>query len=115
VAYFLLTGKPVFEAKSVMEILQMHMKAEPSLPSKHAPSSLPAELESLVLSALAKSPGQRPASTREMLQLLDDWSIQYPWSQSAARGTESSNFSRTVVERDLAIDETTFITDTDVR
>ncbi len=115
VGYFLLTGKPVFEAKSVMEILQMHMKAEPIPPSKRVPSSIPAELETLILSALAKNPSQRPASTREMLDLLDTWSIRYPWSQSAARSSESAVVASVTATREPAIDETTFLTDTDIR
>jgi eukaryotic-like serine/threonine-protein kinase len=60
-AYFLLTGKPVFEGP-VAEIFAKHLKDRPVPPSVRAGKAIPASLEALVLSALAKTPDERPES-----------------------------------------------------
>jgi hypothetical protein len=117
VAYFLLTGRPLFEGRSVMDILQMHLKTEPTLPSSVAPRPVPAELDRWVLAALAKDPAQRPPSARVMLDQLDEWSQRFPWSQADARGTAPT--AQTMMSptprpsAEPAADETTFLQNTE--
>jgi eukaryotic-like serine/threonine-protein kinase len=62
VAYFLLTGRPVFEAATVVELCSKHLLAQPTPPSQHLPRPLSADLESLVLACLAKDRDARPLS-----------------------------------------------------
>lgn len=62
VAYFLLTGKAVFEAATVFEMCSKHMWEQPIPPSKKLDGRLPADLETLVLACLAKDREARPSS-----------------------------------------------------
>jgi serine/threonine-protein kinase len=62
VAYFLLTGKTVFEAATVVEMCSKHMLEEPVSPSKRLGKPLSADLEALVFACLAKDRSVRPAS-----------------------------------------------------
>ena len=60
-AYFLLTGKPVFEG-SLGEVLAQLLKDPPPAPSARLGRNLPARIDALVLAALAKNPDERPES-----------------------------------------------------
>lgn len=62
VAYFLLTGQHVFDASSVLEICSKHMLEVPVPPSQRLGKALPADLEAIVLSCLAKDRNARPES-----------------------------------------------------
>jgi eukaryotic-like serine/threonine-protein kinase len=70
VAYFLLAGRNVFEAETVVGTLGMHVVAEPMKPSAHLANSLPADLEQIVLGCLAKERSERPASAAALLAAL---------------------------------------------
>jgi serine/threonine-protein kinase len=79
VAYLLLTGTPVFKARTVLEVFAHHLHTPPEPPSRRLGRPVPPELERIVLQCLAKSPGDRPQSARALgreLKLLssDDWS-----------------------------------------
>ncbi len=62
VAYFLLTGRQVFEAATVLEVCSKHMLETPVPPSQRLGRALPADLEAIVLGCLAKDRDARPAS-----------------------------------------------------
>ncbi|MGE0399641.1 MAG: serine/threonine-protein kinase [Kofleriaceae bacterium] len=66
VAYFLLTGRHVFEASTVIEICSKHMLEAPEAPSSRLGKPLPSDLEALVLSCLAKDRHDRPATAAEL-------------------------------------------------
>lgn len=68
VAYFLVTGKTVFEGDSAVEVCGQHLHVAPVPPSQRAGVAVPAELEELILRCLAKKPEDRPTSAR----LLDE-------------------------------------------
>ena len=63
VAYFLLTGTPVFQARTVLEVFAHHLSTPPETPSVRLGRPIDPDLERLVLQCLAKSPG-RPAARR---------------------------------------------------
>lgn len=70
VAYFLLTGAPVFDGESIVEVCSHHLHSEPrrlSLVSGHGVSR---QLESVVLECLAKDPARRPVSAAELAERL---------------------------------------------
>jgi eukaryotic-like serine/threonine-protein kinase len=67
VAYFLLTGVPVFEGRTLVEICGNHLYSVPVAPSQRCERAIPSELEALVLELLAKDPAHRPQSARELL------------------------------------------------
>ena len=70
VAYYLLSGRNVFEAPSVIETLGQHMLKEPTAPSAHLTAPLAGDLEALVLSCLSKDPAKRPQSTADLRAAL---------------------------------------------
>jgi serine/threonine-protein kinase len=59
VAYFLLCGRDVFEAETVVEICSEHLTAIPERPSRKLGAPLPADIEDVVLRCLEKDPAQR--------------------------------------------------------
>jgi serine/threonine-protein kinase len=70
VAYFLLTGAPVFEAKTILEVCARHLHGEVVPPSKRIARPIVPELEALVLACLEKQPDRRPASAGALLDAL---------------------------------------------
>jgi serine/threonine-protein kinase len=62
VAYFLLTGRHVFQGATVLEVCSKHMVEAPVPPSQRLGKPLPTDLEAIVLGCLEKDPDARPAS-----------------------------------------------------
>jgi len=81
-AYFLLTGRPVFQALTGLDLQNQVLHAEPERPSKWVPHPIPAGLEKLILTCLSKDPADRPGSTAALLEALEalpgasDWTLQ---------------------------------------
>jgi serine/threonine-protein kinase len=84
VAYYLLTGKVVFEAETSLQMVAKHLQATPVPPSRRADVDVPPALERLVLACLAKAPADRPGSARELDRLLAEVAIG-PWGEEEAR------------------------------
>jgi hypothetical protein len=82
VGYFLLTGAPVFDAASVVELCQKHVETSPIPPSERARAPIPAPLENALLACLEKSRAKRPQTARDLAQLItrcpeaSDWSVE---------------------------------------
>jgi serine/threonine protein kinase/tetratricopeptide (TPR) repeat protein len=68
--YELLTLKPTFDGADRQELLRQIAFEEPCPPRRRSPA-IPAELETIILKALAKSPGERYGTAQE---LADDLS-----------------------------------------
>jgi serine/threonine-protein kinase len=85
VAYWLLTGKLVFEADTLMGVLMHHVHTQPIAPSARSELPIPAALDSLVLSCLAKDPADRPQSARELTVRLSEVESVGEWCQERAR------------------------------
>ena len=71
VAYWLLTGEHVFTGRSAHEVLNHHINTPPVPPSKRAGVNVPEQLETLVLSCLAKKPDERPSAELLAAQLAE--------------------------------------------
>ena len=84
VAYFLLTGRQVFEAATAFQMIAKHLHEAPIPPSFHAPAPIAPALERLVLACLAKAPEDRPAAAAELGRQLQALAIE-PWTQEQAR------------------------------
>lgn len=69
VAYWLLTGHPVFERDTAVATMMAHIHEEPTSPATHV-DAIPAELETLVMACLRKDPDARPASADELAHTL---------------------------------------------
>ena len=85
VAYFMLTGTPVFDGKTVVEVCVKHLSIPPEpLSVRHAAHDAPGELEALLVRCLAKDPALRPASAEEFAASLRALPLE-EWSPEAAR------------------------------
>jgi hypothetical protein len=84
VAYWLATGRPVFEGSHFYEIISKHLHESPDPPSLHAPHGMPAELDRLILRCLEKSPDQRPTDTRELARQLEAVPLASRWDDRQA-------------------------------
>ena len=62
VGYFLLTGKPVFEGETIIELCMKHVKAAPTPPSQRIGREIHPVLEGVILQCLAKASAERPTS-----------------------------------------------------
>jgi serine/threonine-protein kinase len=71
VAYFMLTGRHVFEADTPMKMFVQHLQTPPVPPSELTDRPIPRELDELVLACLAKDRHRRPQNAHEVLRLLD--------------------------------------------
>ncbi len=85
VAYWMLTGRHVFEAESVVQMIARHMQAIPEPPSRFSPEPLPSGLEQVVLACLAKRPADRPKSAWELADRLAECETVTPWTREDAR------------------------------
>ena len=79
VAYYLLTGRQVFEGDTVMQVFAQHLRSAPTPPSQRGPAAVPLDLEQLVLDCLAKEPGDRPQSAAELDRRLALADVE-PWT-----------------------------------
>jgi len=70
VAYYLLTGKLVFEGASAMQVAIAHAMEAPIPPSQRVGFPIPKELERIVMACLEKDPERRPGSAVELLAML---------------------------------------------
>jgi hypothetical protein len=85
VAYWLLTGQCVFTADSPMGVILHHVRTAPTPVSARAGQPIPAELDRLILSCLAKDPGDRPQSARDLSLSLTQLAGAECWSDGRAR------------------------------
>jgi serine/threonine-protein kinase len=101
VAYFLVTGKPVFDGKTQLDILMKHASDAPVPPSRATVTPVPAELEAVILRCLAKHPADRfptAAALAEALSALafTDWNeeLARAWWRDHANSDDASEASR---------------------
>jgi hypothetical protein len=85
VAYFLLTGRHVFEGKTIIEICGHHLHTPPTPPSERLERPLPAALEAWVLACLEKDPARRPPSASEAAARLERGGLDGEWTPEQAR------------------------------
>lgn len=125
VGYFLLTGRPVFEAAGLVELCQQHVEAVPIPVSQRLGRPVSEELEHALLACLEKSRTKRPATARDVAQLLarcptaGSWTMDDAdawWSRhergvvatptpSATKPATNAVFDRTIITDNPPIDE----------
>jgi len=97
VAYFLLTGRPPFIGKSVLQVLAQHVHDAPKPPSTLVRGGVPPKLEALILRALSKNNADRPKSAEVFLRELracDDAGVWTAEDASAWWETHREELSR---------------------
>ncbi len=93
VGYYLLTGRPPFEGDRPIQVILAHAREEVTPPSRLRPE-IPADLEQVILRALAKRPQDRYPDVVALSEALGQceaagrWSREEAahWWQSVARG-----------------------------
>jgi serine/threonine-protein kinase len=83
VAYYLLTGRLVFEATSGLQMIAKHIQEAPVPPSQRTELEVSPELDRVVLACLAKRPEDRPASAVELDRTLAEIEVG-PWGEEEA-------------------------------
>ena len=96
VAYYLLTGQLVFEASNPLQMIARHLSATPVPPSQRANIHLPAGMDELILSCLAKEPEDRP-SAAELSRSLAALDVE-PWQEVEAKDWWEARGSSVVTE-----------------
>jgi serine/threonine-protein kinase len=84
VAYWLLTGKLVFEGANAMEVMFHHARTPPSRPSTRVELPIPAPFEDLIMECLEKDPARRPASAAVVSARLHAFPLASPWTVERA-------------------------------
>ena len=85
VAFFLLTGKRVFEDGTQMQVLVDHVHAQPVAPSSRLGRPLPKEVDAFVIDCLRKNPDDRPNDASELLARIASYHLAGQWSGAHAK------------------------------
>jgi serine/threonine-protein kinase len=79
-----LTGKLIFEGRSVVEVMFHHAHTPAPRPSTRSEIQMPASLEDLLMECLEKDPARRPTSAAAVSSRLDAVSLASPWTVERA-------------------------------
>ena len=85
VAYWLLTGRTVFDGENPVQMMYQHGYEDPVPPSQRAGASVPADLERVILDLLAKEPERRPQTAEEVAQRMASCVDSAEWDAPRAR------------------------------
>lgn len=85
VGYYLLSGRHVFEGKTIIEVCMHHLHTQPVPLRELRPGEVPAQLEEIVFACLAKSQSDRPSSGQELADALDELDVAQ-WTRTDAEG-----------------------------
>jgi serine/threonine-protein kinase len=94
VAYWLLTGRPVFDGKSPVDIIMRHVDHVPAPLRSVAGIDVPDALDAAVRSCLAKDPEQRPPDAETLGRTLAAIPFERPWTPDRARESWAELFVR---------------------
>ena len=84
VAYWLLTGKLVFEEDTPLATILAHAHKPPVPPSQRTEIEVPKPLDELILSCLEKDPRRRPARAADIVERLSHCGSSDGWTQERA-------------------------------
>lgn len=94
VAYWLLTGRLVFEQDSAVGIVADHVHLPPPPPSLKSEQHIPPALEEVVLQCLAKDPSRRPGSADELARRLAAVPLTRAWGEEQAKAWWTARLPR---------------------
>lgn len=83
VAYFLLTGRPPFDAANSVSAVAAHRFQPVEPPTQHRPE-IPADLERVVMRCLSKDPSHRYPTAADLIRDLEGVAADHPWSADDA-------------------------------
>jgi serine/threonine protein kinase len=96
VGYFLLTGGPLFDGETVMEVCMKQVNFQPESISQRTGRSVCAELEAAIMQCLEKDRDRRPANVRQLADAISGAPAP-PWTR-----TNASSWWSNVVDRGAA-------------
>jgi serine/threonine-protein kinase len=102
VAYWLVTGKLVFEGPGAVKVMADHLHAAPAPPSSRTDLPIPPELDALILECLEKDPVKRPASATALQSRLQAIRLATPWTNEQAESWWGLHAPRMSTTRPLA-------------
>jgi serine/threonine-protein kinase len=102
VAYWLLTGKMVFEGETAIQVMLQHAQAEPTRPSQRVDRPIPAALEDLVMQCLEKDPARRPAGAQDVSGRLEAVPLASVWTAERAEQWWATHWPRARDARPVA-------------
>jgi serine/threonine-protein kinase len=83
IGYRILTGVRVFSTQRLEHLVDLVRHADPLPPSEHL-SSVPKDLEAIILACLAKDPAKRPADARALREALESCAHAGAWTRADA-------------------------------
>jgi len=84
VAFFLLTGRLVFETDKPLVMVKMHLTDPPPKASEYSTFEIPGALDSLLLDCLQKKPEDRPSSADVVRRRLEEIPLASRWTRDRA-------------------------------
>jgi serine/threonine-protein kinase len=84
VGYFLLTGHPPFEGKTVVQVCADHLNTTPVKPSERLGQPIAGDLEAIVMKLLEKKPDDRFANGLDLEEALLDCADSDGWRRHHA-------------------------------
>lgn len=85
VGFQLLTGRDPFELDSLASLIQRVTTSDPPRPSSRTEAAIPAPLDRLIWTCMAREPARRPATVAEVLAVLASDLGLPPWTAEQAR------------------------------
>jgi serine/threonine-protein kinase len=84
VAYWMLTGRHVFEASSPLRMALHHVETAPAPFSRESGGAISLAFERIVLECLAKDPRHRPQTAGELSERLASLGLEKTWTDRDA-------------------------------
>jgi serine/threonine-protein kinase len=84
VAYWLVTGRLVFEEETSMATLLAHAQKPPIPPSRRTEIPIPAAFEDLIMACLEKDPNRRPQTAADLARAVSESGADRSWTPERA-------------------------------
>jgi len=105
VAYWLTTGRLVFEEKGATAMILAHIRKAPIPPSQRLELPVPEWLDRTILMCLAKDPSARPGSAETLAQMLEGGNEADSWTMKNAETWWLTNRPENAVAANAVVGE----------